>query len=358
MKREIRTAERLIITELKRHRIRKNRMFSSKTRHILEKQLLISVRSFTLPIDPADRIILTISIIISRLRVAELIATPQKRNSLRHHDHQYRIAPLALAQTVDIPLRGRTFYAIIIAEIPCISVTIILSVVLIVTLIIHEQIRKCESVIVRNIIDKAKHTPLLALLINEFIQIISKMIEHLARRILIFVLVDIQIAVTALLFPCITEIRIEDLGSAQPLVLRDCSHRKFLPEQMKTIHMILHHPETKRRKNQILIRSFREKELHHALHSMLMQLSDESRILHRSLSSISRIRRFDSKIITLCIPPEIQFWKDFGLFRRHNHIRVFCFPLNIIRQHLLLRENAFLKFIHRHKLHRCHANSL
>ena len=98
------------------------------------------------------------------------------------------------------------------------------------TFIIHKQICKRKSVIIRNIIDKTEHAPLLALLINKFIQIISKMIKHLARRILIFVLVDIQVAVTALLFPCIPEIRIEDFGSAQPLILHDCSHRNVLPK--------------------------------------------------------------------------------------------------------------------------------
>src|SRR5207253_9217340 len=89
----------------------KDRMFLAElNQHLRELEQLLFF-SITLPIQPADLIVLALRIVISVLRSAEFVTTRKHRHTLRQEECCQEISTLPLAQLIDLGIIRRTLRA-------------------------------------------------------------------------------------------------------------------------------------------------------------------------------------------------------------------------------------------------------
>src|SRR5437773_10381967 len=91
----------------------------------LQKLILLFI---TLPIEPADLVVLAISVVIAVLRPAPLIAAGQHRHALRKKKRRQEISALTFAQGIDLCVIDRSFDAAIPREIIIVAVVVAVAV--------------------------------------------------------------------------------------------------------------------------------------------------------------------------------------------------------------------------------------
>src|SRR6476660_3401511 len=116
----------------------------------LEKLVLFFI---AFPIEPADLVVLAISVVISVLRPAPLIAAGQHRHALRKEKRSQEISALTIAQGIDLRVIRRPFHATVPREIVTVAVLVAVAVRLIVFFIVADQVVESEPVVRGNEID-------------------------------------------------------------------------------------------------------------------------------------------------------------------------------------------------------------
>src|SRR4029077_4683846 len=102
----------------------------------LEKLILLFV---AIPIEPADLVVLAISVIVAFLRSARFVAAAEHWHTLGKKKCGQEIPPLPFAQGVDLRVIGWTFNAAIPREIVAIAVVIAVAVRLVVPFVVADQ---------------------------------------------------------------------------------------------------------------------------------------------------------------------------------------------------------------------------
>src|SRR5215510_5531396 len=134
-------------------------MFSSELYQFsreLKKLILFFV---TLPVKPTDLVVLTIGVVVAVLRPTPLIAAAEHRHALGKKEGREKIAPLPVAQRIDLRVVGRTFGAAIPRLIIVVAVAIVVAVQLVVFLVVADQIGQCESIMGCNEVDARVRPP-------------------------------------------------------------------------------------------------------------------------------------------------------------------------------------------------------
>src|SRR5437870_5803644 len=98
------------------------------------------------PIEPADLVVLTISVVIALLRSSPLVATQKHRHALRKKKCGQEIPPLPFAQRVNLGVVGWTFDAAIPGEIVVVAVIVPVAVQFIVLFVVADQIVQRETI--------------------------------------------------------------------------------------------------------------------------------------------------------------------------------------------------------------------
>ena len=110
--------------------------------------------SVSLPMEPAQRIILAVRIIIALLRTPHLIAHQQHGNTLRQGQHAQKIALLNQSGMQDRELIAGPFHTVITTVIIMTPVTIILTVGVVMLVLIAHQVLKGETIMSSDKIDR------------------------------------------------------------------------------------------------------------------------------------------------------------------------------------------------------------
>src|SRR5665213_3666259 len=105
------------------------------------------------PIDPADLIVLTVSIIITILAVADLVSRQQQRHAVSEKERRQQIAARALPKLTDRRIVGWALGAPVGAFVVVGPITIVFAVRFVVLLRKHGEISQREAVVDRDMID-------------------------------------------------------------------------------------------------------------------------------------------------------------------------------------------------------------
>ena len=116
----------------------------------LQKLVLLFVAC---PIEPADLVVLAISIVIAPLRSSPLVSAGKHRHALGKKKRRQEIPPLPFAQGIDLWVIGRSFDAAIPRLIIIVPVVVAVAVRLIVLFIVADQVVESETVVRGNEID-------------------------------------------------------------------------------------------------------------------------------------------------------------------------------------------------------------
>ena len=153
MQRNIRQPSGLIIHSMQFSRNMQDRMLFTKCNGILYKLKQSLILLQPLPVDPAHRIILTIRIIISILRISDLISAIDHRHTLTQQHHKKRISHLTLPHLSDIHFSARAFHSTVPGIIIAASILIIFLIRFIVPVIISHHIIQCKTILTRHIVN-------------------------------------------------------------------------------------------------------------------------------------------------------------------------------------------------------------
>ena len=124
-----------------------------------ETAKVLVFRSDLFPIGPRDLIVLAISVVVAPLCPSDLVTGEQHRNAQRQKQGREQIALLAIAQTDDGWVRGRSLDPAIPAEVGIASVAIVVAIGLIVLFVVADQVLQCETVMRGNKIDACPRAP-------------------------------------------------------------------------------------------------------------------------------------------------------------------------------------------------------
>ena len=116
----------------------------------LEELILFFI---TLPVEPADLVVLAISVIVAVLRPAPLVASGQHRHALRKKKRRQEIPALALAQRVDLRVIRWAFDPAIPRLIVVVAVAVLVAVQLVVLFVVADQIDQREPIVGSDEID-------------------------------------------------------------------------------------------------------------------------------------------------------------------------------------------------------------
>src|SRR4029079_13087465 len=105
------------------------------------------------PIDPAGHIVLAISVVVTVLTVADLIACEHKRHALREHKRCEQVAPRLASAGEDCRILARTFDPAIGAVIVVRAVAVILPVRLVVFLQVAREVGERKSIMHGDVVD-------------------------------------------------------------------------------------------------------------------------------------------------------------------------------------------------------------
>src|SRR6202035_3594612 len=93
-----------------------------------------------LPVQPADLVVLTISVVVPLLGAAELVAGQKHGHALRQKEHRQKIALLSPPQTVDVRIVRWTFNAAVPGTIVIIAVAVLVAIGFVVLVIVADEI--------------------------------------------------------------------------------------------------------------------------------------------------------------------------------------------------------------------------
>src|SRR5262249_37931145 len=93
-----------------------------------------------LPVEPADRVVLAIGVVVAVLAAAELVAGKQHRRAVGEQQGAEEVAFLPFAGRDDARVVGRTFLAVVEAAVVGMAVAILLAVRLVVLVVVGDQI--------------------------------------------------------------------------------------------------------------------------------------------------------------------------------------------------------------------------
>src|SRR5207244_11388151 len=99
------------------------------------------------PIEPADLVVLTISVVIALLRSSPLVATQKHRHALRKKKCGQKIPPLPFAQRVNLGVVGWTFDAAIPGKIVVVAVIVPVAIQFILLFVVADQLVQRETVV-------------------------------------------------------------------------------------------------------------------------------------------------------------------------------------------------------------------
>ena len=105
------------------------------------------------PVDPADLVVLAISVVVAALAVADLVAGKKNRNALREQQARELIRAKLPAERQDFRIVSRPFVSAIVAEIVVGAVAVVLAVGFVVLLVVDDEIRQREAVMDGDVID-------------------------------------------------------------------------------------------------------------------------------------------------------------------------------------------------------------
>src|SRR5260370_31092084 len=115
-----------------------------------------------LPIEPANLVILAISIVVSLLRPPDLISAQEHRNASREEQNRRKILDLQLAQRLNVGIVRCSLDATIPAQIIVDAIPVILAVGLVVLVIVGNQVIQGEAIVTGDEIDAIdRHAPLI-----------------------------------------------------------------------------------------------------------------------------------------------------------------------------------------------------
>src|SRR6185436_3296413 len=98
------------------------------------------------PVEPRQRVVLRVPVVVAALRAPELIAHCEHRRAARYEERGEKIADVALPSTDDEWIAGRTFDAVIPRVVLVASVAIVLAVRLVVLRRVADEIGEREAV--------------------------------------------------------------------------------------------------------------------------------------------------------------------------------------------------------------------
>src|SRR6202022_1154027 len=106
-------AELLVIDSGQEPAAAQDRVFVAQRRQLLHKADQRPALFLYVPIGPADRVVLAIGVVVALLGAGEFVAGEHHRRALRQQQRREEIAPLAVAQSADLFVVGRTLGAAI-----------------------------------------------------------------------------------------------------------------------------------------------------------------------------------------------------------------------------------------------------
>src|SRR5437867_412994 len=99
------------------------------------------------PIEPADLVVLTISVVVAVLRSSPLVATQKHRHALRKKKCGQEIPTLPFAQSVDLRVVGWPFDAAVPGKIIIVAVVVAVAVRRIVLLVAADEVVQGETIV-------------------------------------------------------------------------------------------------------------------------------------------------------------------------------------------------------------------
>ena len=109
--------------------------------------------STSVPVEPADLVVLAIGVVVAALRAPDLVAHQQHRRPEREQGQGQEVLDLAVAQRLDGGIVGRPFDAAIPAEVVVGAVAVVFAVCFVVLAVVRDQIVEREAVVAGDEVD-------------------------------------------------------------------------------------------------------------------------------------------------------------------------------------------------------------
>ena len=103
--------------------------------------------SSSLPVEPADLVVLTIGVVVAFLRASEFVARANHRGALREQEGREKVSHLSLAQRLDFRVFGWAFDAAVPRAIVRMAVAVVLAVRLVVLVVVGDEVAKGETIV-------------------------------------------------------------------------------------------------------------------------------------------------------------------------------------------------------------------
>src|ERR1700722_9583117 len=123
--------------------------------HVFDELVNLRVLLQVTPVVPARCVILTIGVVVTTLRAAELVAALQHRHAPGNEERQQEVADLALTQRLDIRIPGRTLDTVVRTEIVVRAIPVLLAVGEVVFVGEAHEVVQREAVVTGDEVDTA-----------------------------------------------------------------------------------------------------------------------------------------------------------------------------------------------------------
>src|ERR1700743_899043 len=100
-----------------------------------------------MPVDPADFVVLAVSVVVALLGARELVTGGDHRNAMRNQQNSDEIPALTFAQVLDIGIAGRTLNAAVPTVVVVRTIAVVFTVGEIVLIVVRHQIVQGEAVV-------------------------------------------------------------------------------------------------------------------------------------------------------------------------------------------------------------------
>src|SRR5262245_25443369 len=134
-------------------------MFFSKLYQSLRELKKLILLCVTLPVEPTDLVVLTISVIVAVLCPTALISAAEHRHTLGKKQSRKKIPALPIAQGADLRIVARSFHAAVPRLIIVVAVAVTVAVQLVMFFIVTNKISQRKSVMRYDEVDTGTRPP-------------------------------------------------------------------------------------------------------------------------------------------------------------------------------------------------------
>src|SRR5207302_8488543 len=119
-----------------------------------EVEELSAAHVVEVPVEPGQRVVLAVGVVVALLRVTELVAAEDHRDALGEQEGGEEVALLALAEREDVGVLGGAFGAAVPTVVVVGAVLSVLAVGLVVLLVVADEVLEAEAVVGGDEVDR------------------------------------------------------------------------------------------------------------------------------------------------------------------------------------------------------------